>query len=99
MKIIVKGERMGWGGGGGKGWGQSRTTSDQCDLGPSPSLDVTVVRSLRPSESFLFSRFSFSSFYLQRTFQILIRCGGCFQLAEITDFKMVLKQANLEVSK
>ena len=51
MKIIVKGERKG-GGVGGKGWGQSRTTSDQCDLGPSPSLNVTVVRSLRPSESF-----------------------------------------------
>ena len=67
MKIIVKGERMGGGGGGvaGKGWGQSRTPSDQCDLGPSPSLDVTVVRSLRPFESF----FSPGSPFLPSTYK------------------------------
>ena len=93
MKFIVKGERMGGGGGG--------VVRDEGN--PVPHLtNVTWVRvkvstslllglSVPPSlREFFFSRFSFSSFYLQRTFQILIRCGRSFQLAEITDFKMVL---------
>ena len=62
-------------------------------------VSTSLLLGLSVPPRVFFSRFSFSSFYLQRTFQILIRCGGCFQLAEITDFKMVLKQANLEVSK
>ena len=80
MKIIVKGERI-VGGGGGlvRDGGNPVPHLTNVTWGPSPSLDVTVVRSLRPSKSFFFSRFSGSSLSLKTTFHILIRRGRCFK--------------------
>ena len=55
MKIIVKGERMGAGGGGVvRDEGNPVPHLTNVTWGPSTSLDITVVRSLRHSESFFF---------------------------------------------
>lgn len=95
MVFIVKGNVLVGGGGvGGVGWRAiplSRSLSNHCGLGSSSSLDVIVVGSLPSSGSFFLQVLPGFSFYLKRTFDILIRCGRCFQLAaEIAEFKMVL---------